>query len=334
MIASSASPTLPLARRPHLSAPPARLPSAPRLLPRQALLSILAHVIYASATVAPTSHTPRARPADETQALHGLRVVAGLARWVAMPVLILHGLLNYDAARDAGAAWREWSTAGALLGAPPPRVAGLVGALPSTFARLFRADGAPFFDAAASRLLHAYGAVPRHVRVGGVELRGAFVAVVVALFALRALQLALWLAAAPRAPVDGKLRVLICGDSIPPKIDGVAVRVGHLVRALTAGGHTTHIVNSIRRAPLEGAAVTQLEGFEAPCYPGHSITFPNVFSILAAIIRFRPHVIHILDESFMQAATIVAANLCLIPTVWSHHSRLDKFAEACALSEP
>jgi hypothetical protein len=33
--------------------------------------------------------------------------------------------------------------------------------------------------------------------------------------------------------------------------------------------------------------------------------------------------------AMLVAATVVAASMCLIPTVWSHHSRLDVFFEAC-----
>jgi len=146
----------------------------------------------------------------------------------------------------------------------------------------------------------------------------------------RVFQVCMWLLAAPpMKKKDGRLRIMICGDSIPPKVDGVAVRVGHLVPALLSNGHDVHIVNSIRADSLGGASVTQLQGFESNYYRGHSITFPNITGVLVAVLRFRPHVIHIMDESFLQACAQIVASVCLIPTVWSHHSRLDKFAQAC-----
>lgn len=112
-------------------------------------------------------------------------------------------------------------------------------------------------------------------------------------------------------------------------MDGVAIRVSHLVQALTSAGHAVHIVTSIRtnNEPLFGATVTSLPGFVSAYYLGHSLTVPT-FGLLRAMMRFRPHVVHILDESFVQAGAQAFASLCLLPTVFSHHSRLDKFAEA------
>jgi hypothetical protein len=263
--------------------------------------------MYESAERWPTTRTPRSRPANETQWLHFVRVVAGLTRWFAMPMLVLHGLFNHDT--RGSSVWASWNRIG----------------VPSSW---FISNAVSL--ARYSPFESTFSLFPRYITFfPNVTLRGAFAIIGGAFIIFRVMQLFFWLFAAPPASKDGKLRILICGDSIPPKIDGVAVRVGHLVLGLKASGHTAHIITSIRRDPLDGAAVTQLDGFEAPCYPGHSITYPNVFQIFAAIVRFRPHVIHILDESFMQAATVIAANLCLIPTVWSHHSRLDKFAEAC-----
>ena len=262
--------------------------------------------MYESAERWPTTRTPRSRPANETQWLHFLRVVAGLTRWFAMPMFVLHGLFNHDTSSRDWAAWNR-------VHLPTPWLISVTATAASPFERAV----SPF---------------PRYVPLPFGSVRGAFAFIGGAFILFRVMQLSMWLLAVPPASKDGKIRILICGDSIPPKIDGVAVRVGHLVRGLKASGHTTHIVTSIRRENMDGATVTHLDGFEAPCYPGHSITYPNVFRIFATMMWFRPHVVHILDESFMQVATVIAANLCLIPTVWSHHSRLDKFAEACESS--
>ena len=181
--------------------------------------------------------------------------------------------------------------------------------------------GAPFYLAASPLLSRC---------VPPTRATLAFAAAALALLLLRCLQIALWLRAAPPLRRDGRLRVLIIGDSIPPKVDGVAVRLGHLVPALLARGHAVHIVNSKRGAPLGAAGVTQLPGFESRMYPGHSITHFNVLAALRAILAFRPHVVHLMDEGLIQAAGQMAASLCLVPTVWSHHSRLDIFGRACA----
>ena len=265
--------------------------------------------------------------------LHVLRLFAGLGRWVFMPLVFLHATCNY-AARTLGpelfAGGRQWNLDMPFVDGPK-----LVTRLLPFSGRLLPAStlDVPLF----SLSLHA-AAAPQgsaltltaalHPLV--LQLHPVF-AFTLALFMLaRVVQIALWLLAAPPLRKDSKLRVLIVGDSIPPKVDGVAVRVGHLVPTLLAKGHSVHIVNSIRSEPMGAAGVTQLHGWESELYRGHSITLPNPLGVLAVILRFRPHVIHSMDESFLQASAQVAASVCLIPTVWSHHSRLDKFAQACA----
>jgi hypothetical protein len=243
--------------------------------PNQAGLSSLAYLLYKIA-----------RPYRAGCISMFLRAASATARWVCLPIALLHALLQ---SRGCGST---------------------------------RSDAPFFFRAMPSVALCVGPPFPGLTR--------AFAGAVAALLVLRALQLALWLRSAPPLRRDGRLRLLIVGDSIPPKVDGVAVRVSHLVPALLGHGHVVHIVNSKRAAPLGAASVAQLPGFESELYRGHSITYPNVLAMLREILSFRPHVVHILDEAMIQGATQIAANMCLTPTVWSHHSRLDLFGRACA----
>lgn len=269
--------------------------------------------------------------------MHILRLCAGIGRWVLMPLVFSHALSNYLLGRS-----HELVPGAKALGMDMPLIdgpkllrrcvpfssyllpqQGLEISFPSPRLRLLSQEHSAAPPSLALTLevsLHPHELFPEFLFLAGVVA------------GLRLVQVALWLLAAPSLRKDSKLRVLIVGDSIPPKVDGVAVRVGHLVPALLANGHSVHIVNSIRSEPLGAAGVTQLMGYESELYRGHSITLPNPLGVLGAILRFKPHVIHIMDESFLQASAQVAANVCLIPTVWSHHSRLDKFAQACAFS--
>jgi phosphatidylinositol alpha 1,6-mannosyltransferase len=124
----------------------------------------------------------------------------------------------------------------------------------------------------------------------------------------------------------GKLRVMVIGDSMPPKVDGVSIRIGHLSKKLNEAGHAMHLITSIRswKEPLHGAEVTQLPGYVSSWYKEHSFSIPTP-QIFYAIFKFKPHVIHILDEGYIQIFAQLIASLFLIPTVFSHHSHIDKF---------
>ena len=124
----------------------------------------------------------------------------------------------------------------------------------------------------------------------------------------------------------GKLRIMVIGDSMPPKVDGVSIRIGHLSKKLNEAGHAMHLITSIRswKEPLNGAEVTQLPGYVTSWYKEHSFSIPTP-QIFYAIFKFKPHVIHILDEGYIQIFAQLIASLFLIPTVFSHHSHIDKF---------
>ena len=299
----------------------------------QACFSLSAHLIYRSMDPGGAAAGTRRGRAPTSIWLHVLRLFAGLGRWVFMPLIFLHATCNY-AARTQGpelfAGARQWNLDMPFVDGPK-----LVTRLLPLSSRLL--PSSVMHMPLLTLSLHAAAApqgraltLTAALHPIELQLHPVF-AFTLALFLLaRVVQIALWLLAAPPLRKDSKLRVLIVGDSIPPKVDGVAVRVGHLVPTLLAKGHSVHIVNSIRSEPMGAAGVTQLHGWESELYRGHSITLPNPLGVLAVILRFRPHVIHIMDESFLQASAQVAASVCLIPTVWSHHSRLDKFAQACA----
>ena len=263
--------------------------------------------------------------------LHALRLGAGLGRWVLMPLVFLHATFNYP----RGTLGPEFFTGGHAWKMDMPVVDGpkLLARLTPFSAYLLPAGPLtlplPLLQASLSSSPAAALTLTLSASTHALVCHPAFAFLAALLAALRLLQFALWLVAAPPVGKDSKLRVLIVGDSIPPKVDGVAVRVGHLVPSLLAQGHSVHIVNSIRSHPMGAAGVTQLVGVESELYRGHSITLPNPLGVLQVILAFRPHVIHIMDESFLQASAQMAATACLIPTVWSHHSRLDKFAQAC-----
>jgi hypothetical protein len=142
--------------------------------------------------------------------------------------------------------------------------------------------------------------------------------------------------------------LLFAPSSFAPKIDGVATRTGkgelcllwrvsyfgkRLVVDVVAAslllptkGHSLHIINSERDKPLNGVPCTKLPGLRSKVYPQHSVTQPSpaVFSVLASM---RPHVVHLWDENIINLFLQPICTLLGIPTVWSHHTRIDIVAE-------
>ena len=126
-------------------------------------------------------------------------------------------------------------------------------------------------------------------------------------------------------PRNGKLRVLLMSDSFPPKVDGVATFAENSARYLQEFGHTVHIVTSLAGPErIWGAEVTRLPGMTTPISPGHSISLP-LPTVLFTFMRFKPHVIHLLEVSPLGLATFVYAQLANIPVTFSSHTRLDLY---------
>ena len=131
-------------------------------------------------------------------------------------------------------------------------------------------------------------------------------------------------------PQDGQpMRVLLSGDSFPPKLDGVQNFARNTIQALIRDGHQVHVFcsngsPSTHLAPENyGASVTRGPGVEVQ--PKHKITLPSPHFLLA-LMRFRPHIIQFFD--FTPCAFFVVPFLWWlgIPTVISHHSRIDLYA--------
>ena len=126
-----------------------------------------------------------------------------------------------------------------------------------------------------------------------------------------------------------QMRVLLSGDSFPPKLDGVQNFARNTIQALVRDGHKVHVFCSngsptTHLAPENyGATVTRGPGVEVQ--PKHKITLPSPH-FLVALMRFKPHIIQFFD--FTPCAIFLVPFLWWlgIPVVISHHSRIDLYA--------
>ena len=61
-------------------------------------------------------------------------------------------------------------------------------------------------------------------------------------------------------------------------------------------------------------------------YPQVCLTLPSL-DVLRALYDFRPHVVHLWDENFVNPVVQLVCAFLAIPTVWSHHTRVDIICE-------
>lgn len=125
------------------------------------------------------------------------------------------------------------------------------------------------------------------------------------------------------------MKVLLTGDSFPPKLDGVQNFARNTIQALVRDGHKVHVFcsNGSPETPFApenyGATVTRGPGVEIQ--PKHKITLPSPH-FLAALMHFQPHIIQFFD--FTPCAFFIVPFLWWLglPVVISHHSRIDLYA--------
>jgi len=128
---------------------------------------------------------------------------------------------------------------------------------------------------------------------------------------------------------SGSMKVMLTGDSFPPKLDGVQNFARNTIQALVKNGHKVHVFcsNGSPDTPFApenyGATVSRGPGVEIQ--PKHKITLPSPHFLLA-LIHFKPHIIQFFD--FTPSAFFLVPVLWWLglPVVISHHSRIDLYA--------
>ena len=120
-----------------------------------------------------------------------------------------------------------------------------------------------------------------------------------------------------------QLRIILMGDAMPPKVDGVATFSEHSIELLHKFGHTVRVVTSIKgEDELLGAKVTRFPGMTTPNAAGHSLTLPSPL-IFHTFLDFRPHVVHFFEFSMATLFTAVFCQIADIPCTFSHHTRIE-----------
>ncbi len=122
------------------------------------------------------------------------------------------------------------------------------------------------------------------------------------------------------------MRIALATEVHAPKIDGISSRLSHTVRELVALGHE---VLTIAPAPAEpvckGEQLLGVPGVRFPLYPDVVVGAPDP-RIVAALLRFRPHVLHAVGPVAVGFYGLLAARALAIPTVASYHTALPEYA--------
>ncbi|KCV72783.1 hypothetical protein H696_00362 [Fonticula alba] len=118
------------------------------------------------------------------------------------------------------------------------------------------------------------------------------------------------------------MRVLLYSTAIYPKVDGVANRVKHHIRALVALGHQVLVLCPYDSAPslYEGAQVLRLPAFVPLDYDESQLSYPFPLMTLNRVFReFRPDIIHFIGPEFVLIPFLLLSRYYKVPILVSYH---------------
>ena len=123
------------------------------------------------------------------------------------------------------------------------------------------------------------------------------------------------------------MRIAMVTETYPPEINGVALTVASLVRALGAAGHEVQVVRP--RQPPDATRdphTVLMRGLRVPLYPGLRIGLPATRRLRTLWKSERPAAIYIATEGPLGRSALRAARQLGIPAASGFHTRFDDFA--------
>ncbi|KAA1418472.1 glycosyltransferase family 1 protein [Nocardioides humilatus] len=124
-----------------------------------------------------------------------------------------------------------------------------------------------------------------------------------------------------------KLRVLIVSESFLPQINGVTNSVRRVLEHLAAEGHEAELIAPTGPDVYAGFRVTRARGANLPFYKDFRIGLETQRRLRAAMVRFRPDVVHIASPATLGYQAARAAGELGIPTVAIYQTDLVGFAD-------
>lgn len=127
--------------------------------------------------------------------------------------------------------------------------------------------------------------------------------------------------------VPGRLRVLVVSESFLPQVNGVTNSVRRVLEHLAAEGHAAELIAPTGPEIYAGFRVRRARGTALPFYKDFRLGLESRRRLRAAMLRFRPDVVHIASPATLGYQAARAAADLGIPTVAIYQTDLVGFAE-------
>jgi glycosyltransferase involved in cell wall biosynthesis len=125
------------------------------------------------------------------------------------------------------------------------------------------------------------------------------------------------------------VRIALYSETYLPQHNGVALILDRLVRHLAGAGHEVLVVaTEAGTTPPElpsGVELVRARGLPLPRYPDLRIGLPYSATILRAVERFRPDVVHLATEYSMGLLGLQASRKLGLPAVASFHTNIPRY---------
>ncbi|MBK9020320.1 MAG: glycosyltransferase family 1 protein [Sulfuritalea sp.] len=127
------------------------------------------------------------------------------------------------------------------------------------------------------------------------------------------------------------LHVAVVTETFPPEVNGVAMTIGRMVRALMARGHRVSLTRPRQageQTPATGARppTTLVRGLPIPGYAGLRFGLPARRLLLRQWSAERPDVVQVVTEGPLGASAVSAARELGIPVVSEFHTNFHSYS--------
>lgn len=127
------------------------------------------------------------------------------------------------------------------------------------------------------------------------------------------------------------LRIVVVTETYPPEVNGVAMTIGRMVRALQARGHQVQLIRPRQgpddRPSAEGTLEEVLQkGVRIPRYEGLKMGLPAKAALGRLWSVRRPDVVHIATEGPLGWSALAAATKLRIPVATDFHTNFHSYS--------
>lgn len=121
------------------------------------------------------------------------------------------------------------------------------------------------------------------------------------------------------------MRVVLCTDTYPPQVNGVARTLARLVAYLQREGHAVLVLapQDERARPEDG--VVRLPALPLPLYPELKLALPLFPALPRRLAAFQPDIFHLATEFSVGLAGLAAARELGVPAVSSYHTHFPQY---------